>query len=295
MSTEAMSPRTIGIDTWGTRDILDAMVEGQLAAIAAVRGALPALGAAAEAALPRLRGAGRLVYVGAGTSGRIAVQDGAELPPTFNWPTDRLVLIMAGGETAMLRSVEGAEDDERAAAAAVAAHRIGADDVVVAVAASGTTPYTRKVQALARAAGALTIALASNRDAPLLREAEHPVLLDTGPEVIAGSTRMKAGTAQKAALNLLSSLIMIRLARVYDGLMIDMQATNAKLVGRAERMVCHIAGVEAAAARAALDRCSGHVKTAVLIASGLPPEAAREALDAAGQDLRAALRTLDHT
>ncbi len=292
MSTEAMSPRTIGLDTWATGDILDAMVEGQLAAIAAVRTALPALGAAAEAALPRLRATGRLVYVGAGTSGRIAVQDGAELPPTFNWPLDRLVLIMAGGEPALIRSVEGAEDDQQAAAAAVAAHRLGPADVVVAVAASGTTPFTRKVQALAREAGALTIAIASNRDAPLLKESEHPVLLETGAEVIAGSTRMKAGTAQKAALNLLSSLIMVRLARVYDGLMVDMQATNVKLVGRAERMVRHITGVDAATARAALDRSGGHVKAAVLVARGLAPEAARAALTAAQQDLRAALRAL---
>jgi len=293
MSTEAMSPRTIGLDSWSTHDILDAMAEGQLAAAAAVRAALPALAAAAEAALPRLRERGRLVYVGAGTSGRIAVQDGAELPPTFNWPLDRLVLIMAGGETALLRSVEGAEDDEQAAAAAVAQHRIGAAGVVIAVAASGTTPFTRKLQAVAREAGALTIALANNRDAPLLQGAEYPVLLETGPEVIAGSTRMKAGTAQKAALNLLSTLIMVRLARVYDGLMVDMQATNIKLVARAERMVRHVTGADAASARAALERCGGHVKTAVLVVRGLTPEAARAALAAADQDLRKALRTLD--
>jgi N-acetylmuramic acid 6-phosphate etherase len=292
MSTEAMSPRTIGLDTWSTADILDAMAEGQLAAVAAVRAALPALAGAAEAAVARLRQGGRLVYVGAGTSGRIAVQDGAELPPTFNWPLDRLVLIMAGGEPALLRSVEGAEDDQQAAAAAVARHAIGAADVVVAVAASGTTPFTRKLQALARAAGALTIALANNREAPLLAEAAQPVLLETGPEVIAGSTRMKAGTAQKAALNLLSTLIMVRLARVYDGLMVDMQATNIKLIGRAERMVRHVTGVDSAAARAALERSGGHVKTAVLVARGLSPEAARAALTAADQDLRKALSTL---
>jgi N-acetylmuramic acid 6-phosphate etherase len=292
MSTETMSPRSVGIDTWLTGDILDAMVEGQLAAIAAVRAALPALGAAAEAALPRLRQGGRLVYVGAGTSGRIAVQDGAELPPTFNWPADRLVLVMAGGEPALLRSVEGAEDDEAAAAAAVAMHAVGAADVVVSVAASGTTPFTRTFQALADKARALTIAIANNRDAPLLRDAAHPVLLDTGPEVIAGSTRMKAGTAQKAALNLLSTLMMIRLARVHDGLMVDMQATNIKLIGRAERMVRHITGVDADAARKALESCGGHVKTAVLIARGLAPDAARAALAAAGDDLRKAMHAL---
>jgi N-acetylmuramic acid 6-phosphate etherase len=293
MSTETMSPRYLGIDTWPTGDILEAMAEGQLAAAAAVRAALPALGAAAEAAVARLKQGGRLVYVGAGTSGRIAVQDGAELPPTFNWPADRLVLIMAGGEAALLRSIEGAEDDEGAAAAAVSAHRIAAGDVVVAIAASGATRFTRRVQALARQAGALTIGVANNRDAPLLAEAEHALLLETGPEVIAGSTRMKAGTAQKAALNLLSSLIMIRLGRVHDGLMVDMQAMNRKLVDRAERMVRHVTGVDATAARAALDRSGGHVKTAVLVARGLTPEAAHAALAAADQSLRAALRTLD--
>lgn len=292
MSTEAMSPRYLGIDTWSTGDILDAMIEGQLAAVAAARAALPALGAAAEAAVPRLRRGGRLIYVGAGTSGRIAIQDGAELPPTFDWPVDRLVLLMAGGDRAILRSVEGAEDDEEAAAAAVAAQRIGPDDVVIALAASGTTRYTRRVQALARAAGALTIAVANNKAAPLLAEAERPVLIETGAEVIAGSTRMKAGTAQKVALNLLSTLVMIRLGRVHDGLMVDMLAMNRKLVDRAGRMVRHLTGCDEASARAALDRSNGHVKTAVLVVRGLAPEEARAAIERAGGSLRGALAAL---
>jgi N-acetylmuramic acid 6-phosphate etherase len=292
MSTEAYDPRSQGLDTWAPGDVLAYLHDGQIAAVAAVRAALPAMEAAANAALARLKRGGRLCYVGAGTSGRLAVQDGVELVPTFNWPFERLALIMAGGDGALLRSIEGVEDDETAGETAARAQNFTADDVLISIAASGTTRFPRRVQAVARSVGALTIAMANNRDAPLLREAEHAVLLDTGPEAIAGSTRMKAGTAQKVALNLFSTLLMIRLGRVHDGLMVDVQALNAKLVVRTVRMLQQLTGCDEATARDALTKAGGHVKTAVLVVRGLSADQARAALSRAEGSLRAALATI---
>ena len=290
MKTETLSPRSLGIDTWPPRDVLDAMLEGQLAAVASVRAALPALAAAADGAVPRLARGGRLVYAGAGTSGRLGMQDGVELTPTFDWPADRIVWLIAGGPQALVRAVEGAEDDRAAAVDDATAAGVGPDDVLIAVAASGTTPYTIAALEHARAKGALGVAIASNPEAPLLAAAEVPVLLDTGPELVAGSTRMKAGTAQKVALNLLSTLIMIRLGRVHDGHMVDMQATNAKLRVRARRMVMQIAGCGEEAADAALAATGGRVKPAVVVAvTGTDAAGAAAALAAAGGSLRRAL------
>lgn len=290
MKTETLSPRSLGLDTWAPREILEAMLEGQLTAVASVRAALPALAAAADAAVPRLARGGRLVYAGAGTSGRLGMQDGVELTPTFDWPAERIVWLIAGGPQALIRAVEGAEDDRAAAVADATAAGVGPDDVLIAVAASGTTPYTIAALEHARSKGALGVAMASNPDAPLLAAAEVPVLLDTGPELVAGSTRMKAGTAQKVALNLLSTLIMIRLGRVHDGHMVDMQATNAKLRVRARRMVVQIAGCTDEAADAALAQTGGRVKPAVVVAvKGTDAAGAAAALAAAGGSLRRAL------
>ena len=172
------------------------------------------------------------IYAGAGTSGRLAVQDGAELIPTFNWPAEKLLLLMAGGKDALLRSAEGAEDETDQAVRSSASTVSMPPDVVIAVAASGTTPFTLACLREARQRGALTIGIANNRGTPILDEADCPIWLDTGAEPIAGSTRMKAGTAQRVTLNLLSSLVMIRLGRVHEGLMVDVQAINAKLVQR---------------------------------------------------------------
>ncbi|MGH7249156.1 MAG: N-acetylmuramic acid 6-phosphate etherase, partial [Pseudomonadota bacterium] len=211
METERASPRYSDIDLWDPADILDAMIEGQMAAVAAVRAVLAAIEQAAVAAEARLRRGGRLIYAGAGTSGRLAVQDGAELIPTFSWPPERLVLLMAGGQEALLRSAEGAEDKSEQAASLVYQHRVAFPDVMAAVAASGTTPFTLACLREAKRRGALTIGIANNRGTPILEEADYAIPLDTGPEPIAGSTRMKAGTAQRVTLNLLSSLVMIRL------------------------------------------------------------------------------------
>ena len=268
-ATERVSPRFYDLDRWPAGDILLAMWEGQLAAVAAVRAALPALESAAAAALPRLANDGRLVYAGAGTSGRIGVQDGAELPPTFDWPEDRLVLLMAGGDTAFTRSIENAEDDRDAALRDVAGHGIGAADVVLGIAASGSTPYTTTVIAESARRGALTIGIANSPGGALLAAASCPILVETGAEIIAGSTRLQAGTAQKIVLNLFSSLVMVRLGRVHRGLMVDMNARNAKLRQRAERMLRQLTGEDDATVRAALDAAGGRVKTAVLLLRGI--------------------------
>ncbi len=217
MTTERASPRYSGIDLWEPADILESLIEGQFSAVAAVRSALPSIEAAAVAMEERLRDRGRLVYAGAGTSGRMGVQDGAELTPTFGWPEDRVLLLIAGGKDALLQSVEGAEDEVHHAARLVAQHDINAHDVLIAVSASGTTPFTLTCLREALKRGALTVGIANNRDTPILQESHKPILLSTGSEPIAGSTRLKAGTAQKIALNLLSTLLMILLGRVYQG------------------------------------------------------------------------------
>ena len=199
MPTEDVSARYVDLDDWPTLDAVEAMFEGQLSAVAAVRPALRAIAAAADEAAEALRRGGRLVYAGAGTSGRVAVQDGAELPPTFDWPLEQLVFAMAGGAGALMKSAEGAEDDAADAIAKVDAAGIGPNDVVIGLAASGTTPYTVAYVRRATERGAVTLGVANNPDAPLLGVARHPILIETGAEVVAGSTRMKAGTAQKAA------------------------------------------------------------------------------------------------
>lgn len=292
MDTERASPRYSDIDLWEPADVLDAMIEGQMAAVAAVRAALPAIEAAAVATEQRLGDGGRLIYVGAGTSGRLAVQDGAELIPTFNWPEHRLLLLMAGGKDALLRSAENAEDESDQAARLVKQHRIASPDVVIGVAASGTTPFTLTCLREAKQHGALTIGIANNRDTPMLQEADYPIWLDTGPEPIAGSTRMKAGTAQRVALNLLSSLVMIRLGRVHEGLMVDVQAINAKLARRSEIILRRLTGRGDDEVAAALRRSNGSVKLAVLLLKGCSLEEAASALDRAGGRLRTALRNI---
>jgi len=289
MDTERASPRYSDIDAWAPVDVAEAMIEGQFTAVAAVRAARFAILEAALAAAERLRKAGRLVYVGAGTSGRLAVQDGAELVPTFSWPQERLLLLIAGGRSALLRSVEGAEDEVDQAARLVQQHDIGADDVVIAVAASGTTPFTVTCLNEAKRRGALTIGVANNRDTPILKEADHAIWLDTGAEPIAGSTRMKAGTAQRITLNVFSSVVMILLGRVYDGLMVDLQAVNQKLVRRSESILTRLTGRSGDQAREALHRANGNVKVAVLLLHGCDVKEATEVLSRAGGQLRAAL------
>jgi N-acetylmuramic acid 6-phosphate etherase len=268
------------------------MVEGQFAAVAAVRTARASIAGAIQAMELRLAEGGRLIYAGAGTSGRLAVQDGAELMPTFSWPSERLVLLIAGGEEALLHAVEGAEDQIEHAHDEMARHGVTAEDVLIAAAASGTTPFTLACLRSAKSRGALTVGIANNPGTPLLIESDHPILLETGPEPIAGSTRMKAGTAQRIAMNLLSSVLMIRMGRVYEGLMVDVQASNKKLEKRSEQMLRHLTGRSGEEARAALTNADGSVKLAVLLLHGCRPEDARALLERSGGRLRIALAEL---
>jgi N-acetylmuramic acid 6-phosphate etherase len=289
MTTENADNRFVDLDAWPLADALAAMWEGQAQAVAAVRPALPSIAKAIEAAAKSLGARGRLVYVGAGTSGRVAVQDGSELPPTFDWPERRVVFAMAGGQRAFVRSVEGAEDDAKAGAQAMRGLRIGASDVVIGVAASGTTPFTVAALRAARKRKAVTVAIASNPRTPLLAAAAFAILIETGSEAIAGSTRMKAGTAQKIVLNLLSTGIMLRLGRVYRGLMVNMRPTNAKLRRRAQAMVAKLGDCTLHQAGEALDTAKGDIKLAVLLRTGLGLAKARALLKRHGGRLRAAL------
>jgi N-acetylmuramic acid 6-phosphate etherase len=291
MDTETPSPRFADIDVWEPADILEAMIGGQFAAVAAVRTALPSIARAALALQTRLKqGSCRLIYAGAGTSGRLAVQDGAELMPTFGWPRDRLLLFIAGGDEAMTRAVEGAEDEASRAAELIQHHDVGEGDCLVAVAASGTTSFTVGCLRAAKVRGALTVGIANNCATPLLNEADLAIFLDTGAEPIAGSTRMNAGTAQRITLTLLSTLLMIRLGRVYRGLMVDVQATNRKLVKRKQAMLCHLTGQPEVSVAEALARTNGDVKMAVLLLKGCDLATAQALLSRTEGHLGAALK-----
>jgi N-acetylmuramic acid 6-phosphate etherase len=241
----------------------------------------------------RLQHRGRLAYAGAGTSGRLGVQDGAELIPTFGWPEHRLLLLIAGGQGALLRSVEGAEDDVGEAMRQIEVHNLGADDVLVAISASGTTPFTLASMREAKRRGALTVGIANNSGTPILKESNYPIWLDTGSEPIAGSTRLKAGTAQKITLNALSSLLMILLGKVYEGLMVDVRVSNEKLARRGEEMLVQLTACSHRQARDALRRSDGSVKVAALLLHGYELEEAIKLLDRSKGQLRGALDLID--
>jgi N-acetylmuramic acid 6-phosphate etherase len=286
MATEEVDPRFAYLDAWQLSSAMEAMWEGQLAAIAAIGPALPSITAATEAAKCALGDYGRIIYVGAGTSGRVAVQDGAELMPTFAWPNKRVGFIVAGGETAFVTSVEGAEDDVGDAVKQAKALRLTLHDVLIAVSASGTTPFTVAALQEAGSSGAVTIGVANNPGAALLKSAKFPILVETGRELIAGSTRMKAGTAQKVVLNLISSGIMLRLGRVYRGMMVNMLPTNVKLRRRAEVMVSQIADCDPLQAARSLDEAAGNIKMAVLLAIGVDKVTAETILKQCDGNLR---------
>lgn len=292
METERASPRFADIDLWDSADILDCMIEAQFAAVGAVRAARQAIEQAACAMEARLAHRGRLIYAGAGTSGRLAVQDGAELAPTFGWPEERLLLLIAGGHEALPKSIEGAEDDVTQVTQFMDREGVNSDDVAVVVAASGTTPFAVEALREGRRRGALTVGIANNRDTPLLTESHCPIWLDTGSEVIAGSTRLKAGTAQKITLNALSSLLMIRLGKVHAGLMVDVRATNEKLLKRSERILNRITGCNDRDAREALKLAGGNLKIAALVLKGYERGEAERLLIESDQNLRKAFSHL---
>lgn len=290
LRTEQPHPDHPGLDRYDTAALVEAFVADQALAALAVRAAAPQLAAAVDAAVPRLRAGGRIVTVGAGTSGRLGVLDSVELHPTFSWPRERAPALLAGGAGAMFVAVEGAEDDAAQGAADLAALQPQANDVVLLLAASGATPYALGAAEAASAAGALTVAIVNNPGAPLADACELAVVLDTGPEVISGSTRLKAGTAQKIALNTFSSSVMVRLHKVYGNLMVDLRASNAKLVRRALRLTVRATGASEAAAQAALAACGSRVKTAiVMLRAGVEAAEAERRLEAAAGSVAQAL------
>ena len=290
--TETWTPRYRGLDTWNDQAILDAFWEGQARAIASLRPALPSIAAAANGLAERLNKGGRLIYVGAGASGFLAAADAMEIGPTFGWPDDRIHVLLAGGaemKPGLKGDVEDHDDRGRAEAAAL---DLAKNDAMIAVAASGTTRYTLAALEVAKRSATLTVAIANNPGAPMLGIADHPILLETGAEIISGSTRMNAGTAQKATLGLLSSLTMIRLHRIYDGMMVDMRVQNAKLRERAIGMLINITGCGKEEAADALKRAGDRIKPAALVLNGVAPNDADRILEITGGDLRAALARL---
>lgn len=286
--TERRNPRSAALDTLppaGIVDLINAEDAGVAAAVAAARDEIARTIELVERAF---RAGGRLVYVGAGTSGRLGVLDAAECPPTYGTPPEMVVGVIAGGSAALLRSVEGAEDDVNAAIAEMDARRIGPEDVVLGIAASATTPYVRAALGRAQALGASTVFLSCSPPPPLLRETcDACITVLVGPEVVTGSTRMKAGTATKLVLNTITTGAMVRLGKVYGNLMVDLRAWNAKLVDRAERIVMETTGADRAAARAAIAAAEGGVKRAiVMVRRDVGPAEADRLLEASGGQLR---------
>lgn len=291
LNTETPSASHTELDTYATPDVVSALVEDQINAVNAVRAAGATIAQAVDAAVPRMLQGGRLIYAGAGTSGRLGVLDSVELYPTFSWPRERAVGLIAGGTGAMFVAVEGAEDDAEQGAKELRAVNVGAHDVVLLLAASGGTPYVLGAMQAAKAAGALCIGFANNPNAPVTQQADIGITLDTGTEVISGSTRLKAGTAQKIALNTFSSALMVRLNKVYGNLMVDVKATNAKLVRRAIALTMRAAECDEPTALRTLALCDQHVKVAVVaIRLGLDIANARARLDQVGGSVRQALR-----
>ena len=286
--TEQRNPRTADIDLASPVEIVDLINAEDALVAAAVRGQREPIARAIEAAERALRAGGRLFYVGAGTSGRLGVLDASEIPPTFGAPPELVQGIIAGGAAALTRSQEGAEDRPSGARDDLAAAGVRAGDFVVGIAASGTTPYVRAALEHAKAAGAATAIVAcSPPPAGMLASADIAIVVVTGPEVVTGSTRMKAGTATKLVLNTISTGAMIRLGKTYGNLMVDLRATNDKLTDRSERIVCEVCGVERVEARSLLQRAAGSVKVAIVMRDrGLSAADARREIDAAGGVIR---------
>ncbi|WP_457646734.1 N-acetylmuramic acid 6-phosphate etherase [Profundibacter sp.] len=286
--TEAVATECSGIDTMPEAAVLARVLAGQKAAVAAVESAMVPIADAADMMADAMRCGGRLIYAAAGSSALMAIADGLELGGTFGIAPDRIRLLMAGGLPVDAAMPGHTEDD--VSEAEQAAKHIRRGDVVIAVTASGSTPYPCTISDLAKKAGARTIGIANNAEAPLFATSDIAIHLPTPPEVIGGSTRLGAATAQKAALNMMSTLMGIKLGHVHDGMMVNLLADNAKLRKRAAVMVSAIAGVDDARAGACLQACGGAVKPAVLLAVGVEgPEQAKAMLNAAQGNLRAAL------
>jgi N-acetylmuramic acid 6-phosphate etherase len=287
MHTEQNNLRTQAIDQADTLSLLTLINAEDQTVAQAVAHALPAIALAVDAIADRLQRGGRLFYVGAGTSGRLGILDASECPPTYGTSPQMVQGIIAGGSRAISESIEGVEDDRAAGADDLRVRELGAQDVVVGIAASGRTPYVLGALAYARERGAMTIALSNNQPAPILEAAEIGIAVVTGAEVIAGSTRMKAGTAQKLVLNMLSTGTMIKLGKVYGNLMVDVQIKNEKLLHRARHIMMQITGISEPAASDLLEAAGRDVKVAIVMAKRqVTADAARALLMEAGGSLR---------
>ncbi|RLI09110.1 N-acetylmuramic acid 6-phosphate etherase [Candidatus Bathyarchaeota archaeon] len=291
--TELRNPRAVGIDEKSTEEVLRIISSEDRLVPIAVAAEIPRIAEAAEAVAAVLRGGGRVFFAGAGTSGRLGVMEAAEMAPTFGVPPDTFQAVIAGGPEAVFRSVEEAEDDEAAGGRALDQRGLGRGDILVALSASGRTPFVIGALRRARERGARTVAVTCNPGSPAAELADISIAPEVGAEVVAGSTRMKAGTAQKLVLNMLTTAAMIRLGKVHDGYMVGVQPSNRKLRERARRIVEALAGVGPEEAAEALEHAGGDVRVAVLLAeTGAAPAEARRALDRAGGSLRRALEAL---
>ncbi|HEU4420087.1 MAG TPA: N-acetylmuramic acid 6-phosphate etherase [Planctomycetota bacterium] len=290
LTTETRNPRTADLDAMSTPDLVAVMNDEDRSVAETVRAALPRIAAAIDEIAERMRKGGRLVYCGAGTSGRLGLLDAAECPPTFSARPDQVVALMAGGAGAISKAVEGAEDSEALGAKDLDAIGLGPKDIVVGIAASGRTPYVVGALRHARSVGALTVAVVCNRDSVVAAAAALPIEVITGPEVLTGSTRLKAGTATKMVLNMLSTGAFVRLNKVYGNLMVDLQATNQKLIGRSVRIVSQATGCDLSTAERVLAECDGEVKAAIVVLQHqVDPPTARTLLLTHNGSVRAAL------
>jgi N-acetylmuramic acid 6-phosphate etherase len=290
LTTEAANPDSADLDKLSSIELVRLINTEDAKIAAAVAEQTEVIAAAVDLIAASLADGGRLIYLGAGTSGRLGVLDASECPPTFNADSGQVLGLIAGGDGALRHAVEGAEDSAHLAAEELRKLRLSAKDVVVGIAASGTTPYVLGALDEARSVGAVTIGLTCNRDAPIAAHADICIAVVTGPEVLAGSTRMKAGTATKMVLNMLTTAAMVRLGKTYGNLMVDLRASNEKLVGRSLRILQTLSGLTPAEAKTALEASGGELKTAIVSQRlGISAGEARQRLQAAGGRLRIAL------
>jgi N-acetylmuramic acid 6-phosphate etherase len=290
LGTETVRPELADLDLRSTSDLVSLMIGEQKAVDEALAHAAPHLAMAVDAIAARMQRGGRIIYLGAGTSGRLAAMDAAECPPTFGIAPERVIALVAGGQQSLDRARESAEDNEESAVRELQAAGLTRDDAVVGISASGRTPFVAAGLTYARENNALTIAVSNNESAAISPLAELAIELPTGPEVLAGSTRLKAGSAQKVVLGILSTLVMVRLGRTYGGLMVNVQSVNNKLADRSRRIVVEATGFEAGPAAAALESSEGDVKVAiVMLLAGVDVQEARRRL-ADDASVRDALR-----
>lgn len=290
MTTETRNPHTMALDTMSSLEIITEMNREDAAVPQAIAAELPQIAQAVDWVVAAFAAGGRLFYMGAGTSGRLGVLDAAECPPTFGVPAEMVVGLIAGGDAAFLKAVEGAEDSRALGEEDLKAHALCSADIVIGIAASGRTPYVLGGLAYARSVGCKTAAIACNKGSAVGAAADLAIEVEVGPEVLTGSTRLKSGTAQKLILNMISTASMVRSGKAYENLMVDVIQTNEKLCVRAENIVIDATGVSRAAARRAIDEAQGSVKTAItMILAGCSAVEAESRLAAAGGHVRRAI------